>query len=240
MANPKEAQRITSADVGAAPAADSTAGWVDIQDHRPMWLADEMSQHCICDVPRRELSKIGKAPHVDGCPSQVRGYMLGTMEMNPSAKNIKEDRPMEEQYWVGVIFQLTQKTKARSAEKDIREFDPGTQIIVGGKDLVSLYARADNRTLAFEAIVWPTKKLDLGGRKMWLLHKKVNPTPLDREKHGLLFYEGRTAMIDADPFNGATALPSGNGPGNGVPALTQCVPHGAGAGAGVAVAGASQ
>lgn len=205
-----------------APQGDPTAAWENIQDHRPMWNADAMMQSCTCDAPTRTNANLGKSPHADGCPSQVRGYLLGTKEMNPSNKNVKKDVALEDQYWMAVVVQLTSKTKAMSQEKEVRDFGPGDQILVGGYDLGSLYGRADHPSLAFEVVIWPTKKISVGGgHNMWLFAKKVNPQVFKREEHGLMFYEGRQAAIEADPFNGAQALPSGNGPGAGAPALTQ-------------------
>ena len=205
---------------GASLEVDDTEGWVTVQDHRPMWLPDEMTQHCICDAKVRSEAQLGKRPHIAGCPSMIRGYMLGTKEMNPSEKNVKNDKPIEEQYWIAVVFQLTAPTKAKSAEKEVREFPAGTQILVGGYDMASLYGRADHPSLAFEVCVWPTKKLDVGGgHKMWLYAKKVNPKALERAKSDLVFYEGRQAEALSDPFNGARQLPGGNGPGNGAGAL---------------------
>jgi hypothetical protein len=181
-----------------APAAsgDPTDSWIKVQDHRPMYLPEECGR------------------------TAVQGYLLGTMEMNPSNKNKKEDVPIEEQYWVALVMQLTQPAKARSPEGDVREYPPGTQIIVGGADMASLYNRADDRVKAYEAKVWPVKQLALGGgRKMWLFEKRVNPQTVNRATNHLEFLEGRAAELDADPFNGAKQLPSGNGPGAGTPAL---------------------
>src|SRR5277367_2428104 len=135
-----------SKDMTAAGPQDPTASWITLQDHRPLWLADEMVQHCICDAAHRADAAVGKRAHTVGCPSQVQGILLGTMEMNPSEKNVKDNKPIEDQFWIAVVVQLTAKTKARSAEKDIREFEAGTQIMVGGYDLNSLHGRADHPT----------------------------------------------------------------------------------------------
>jgi hypothetical protein len=182
---------------GSVPqnSGDEADGWITVKDHRPMYLPDEC----------------GRMP--------VWGYMLGRMEMNPSSKNVKDDLPIEDQYWVAIVFRLTKPCKARSPEGDIREYPPGTEILVGGADNASLYQRADNATHAFEVKLTPTKQLALGGgRKMWLFEKKVNPTAVKRTiENELKFFEGIAAAQIDDPFAASPKLGDGNRAASALP-----------------------
>jgi hypothetical protein len=178
---------------------DDTSKWIQLQDHRPMYLPDECEKMAI------------------------RGYLLGTMEMNPSNKNKKENISIEEQFWVALVLQLTAPCKLRSPEGDIRTYEANTQCLIGGADQASLYGRADHPTIAFEVELKPIRQLALGGgRKMWLFEKRVNPITRDRVKHALEFFEGRAITTFTDSSNGHQSLPANN---SAHPALPQHSPE---------------
>jgi hypothetical protein len=212
MANPK------NQEPHAQPSADEADSWVTLQDHRPTWFADEMRETCSCDQVRKAEIAAGKKAHIKGCGSQVEGFLLGVKMMNPSEKNVKKDRPLEEQMWAAVVIKLTVQTKAKSAEGDIREFDAGTEILVGGYDLGSVYKAAKSPRYAFQIRMWPTRKLDVGGgHKMFLFAKRINPVPVERTpENGLIFFEdievpaltAHETDDNEDPFRGAPGLPS--------------------------------
>jgi hypothetical protein len=164
---------------------DETAHWIQIQDHRPMYNPNE------CEM------------------MPIRGYLLGTLQLNPSNENLKPNVPIEEQMWTGLVMKLTVPCMLRSPEGDVRMHDAGTECIIGVADQASVYGRANHATLAFEVMLTPIKEMALGGgRKMWLFEKKVNPVPADRTKHHLEFLEGDAAERLADPHAGThRALP---------------------------------
>jgi hypothetical protein len=184
MANPKNPAPEAQ---GTQQEGDNYEGWIKVQDHRPMYMPKDTGMQAI------------------------QGYMLGTVEMNPSAKNLKKDLPLEDQYWIAVVFLLTKTCKLRSPEKDFRDYPPGTQCLVGGADLASLHLRADDPRRCFEVRIKPTTELALGGGfRMMLFDKIVNPTTVPRNPGtDYEFLEGRTAERMGDPFN-APQLAQGN------------------------------
>jgi hypothetical protein len=196
----------STAPVETSPQVDpnTTDKWIEIHDHRPMYMPKDSGM------------------------KTIRGYMLGTKEMNPSNKNVKENVPIEDQYWIAIVFLSTVATTLRSPEGDFREYPAGTQCLVGGADLASLYQRADDLVRCYEVEIKPGKELALGGgRRMMLFSKRVNPTSVLRKGSGgaFEFLEGRAyeKLLEAQ----TTAAAEGNGAGGARAALPPANPDSA-------------
>ena len=121
--------------------------------------------------------------------AKVRGYLLGTLEMQPSKANLKENpnaRP-----WTALVIRLTRPCPVIGEDGvSIVQAPAGDEILVGGADMRAFMGHANHPDLAFEAILTPKKEVKLKGstHRMWRYTKQINVAkPVERHGAGLLF-----------------------------------------------------
>lgn len=126
----------------------------------------------------------------------IRGIMLGTMTMNPSKENLRENP--NSKAWVALVVKLTAPCPVIAEDGvSIVEAKTGDEILIGGADMAALYTPANHPVNAFEVWLKPTAETKLkNGHRMWRYTKAVSPKPLNRVANELHFF-GKQAALPA-------------------------------------------
>lgn len=152
------------------------------ETENPLIAGDEMPEDFFAIQDNRLMYKpeeCGERP--------IRGVMLGTMTMNPSKENLRENPNAKP--WTALVVKLTAPCPVISEDGvSIVEAKSGDGIIVGGADMSTLYTPANHPTNAFE---------------VWL--KPVGGNQAEVRSQDVALHEGRIAQ-GVEPSRERTSL----------------------------------